>query len=432
MDFVDTFRRWVGRTEAPPEYIRWAALSLLAAACGNRVFLPYRIGNREMKKLANLYCMLLGPSGNFKSFTMNCIEEVLAHTEVAERLRLYRGHITHSGLYDEMRTKKRKKNRKTGEYDTVDLPFAGQFYLLQDEIASDIGSVEMADAFIRAVTKMYHGGVFDDTTRANGHVHLENYSINWLSGSTLDWLVLSVSPATLNGGFFGRTVMVHCDYTDTRIYPGDVKVPDNVEHMFNYLTARVDSVLAMHGAIPLTPEAIEVDRAWYMQQEPPAPGVSDPTMQSSRRQHDLSLKLGLLLAISAERLEVDGETLARAQEMTRQVVAWQRQVLPSIQRGTHGTPQEALLEAVIGASAGITHARLYEGAYRRFSMRAHAVDELVRTWINAGLVAEEKRHGITYYIGAENVKKRDEEAAHNRRADREVSVASKPRPAYRS
>ena len=411
MDFIETYRKWLGKSEAPAAYVEWCALSLIAACIGNRVWLPYKIGNREMKKYGNLYCMLVGPSGNFKSYAIDSVEEVLRGVELERRINIYRGHITNSGMYDAMRTVRRKKNRKTGEYETVDLPHAGQMYLLQDEIASDIGNIEYADALIRALTKMYHGGVFDDATRTNGHVHLEGYSINWLSGSTLDWLVLSVSPATLNGGFFGRTVIVHSDYSEDVIYPGDIQRPANWDSMYAYLTGRVDSLLGMRGPVRLTPAACAVDREWYLTRVRPTAGVSDPTMQSSRRQHDLSLKLALLLALSAEQLEVDDECLARAQEMTNQVVKWQRQVLPSIQKGSHGTPQEVLLEAICGASNGLTHNKLYEASYRRFGMRAASVDDLVRTWQQAGMIVESKRNGTTYYEGVANVERKVREAA---------------------
>lgn len=387
MNFIDAFVTWCGESECPRDYLEWCALSLLATCCGRRIFLPYRVGNSDVKVFLNLYMLLVGPSCNYKSFAISRVLEVLNHVNHATTLNLYSGHVTHAGLYDAMRTVRRRR-RKDGRLETVSMPWASQFFLVCDELANDVGSAEYADLFVRALTKLYHGAPFDDQTRTHGHIHLEGYSLNWLAGTTLEWLVLAINATSLLGGFFGRTIVVNAGYSHLSVYPYDGKRPENWDTLFRYLTARCEELLELTGPVPLSAEAIRVDRAWYLGREKMV--VSDPTMQSSRRQHDLSLKLAALLALAKHDETIDDATLATAQDMTAKVVKWQREVLPAIQKGVHGSPQEALLEMVL---KGVTtqHARLYKVAYDKYGIRASEMDAIVRTWLEAGLVAEQKR-----------------------------------------
>ena len=379
-DFIEAFLEYCGESECPQPYLKWAAFSLLAACCGNRIFLPYRIGNQPIRIYPNLYVMLLGPTANYKSFTVSRIKEVLKHVNYAGRLHVFSGHITSSGMYDEMQTA--RKNRK-GE--TVELGGQSQFYLIQEELANAVGNPEYADALIKALTDLYHLGAFSDRTRTSGLATLENYSINWLPCTTIDWLLLAIQRHTLMGGIFGRLITVNCDYTNKRIYPYDSKKPVDWDILFNYLTARLDAVLDLSGPIKLTPDAIRVDRAWYMSR--PQPIGNDPTMRSSKRQHDLSLKLGMLLAISREKELVDDEMLAEAQDLTTQVVAWQNEILPSIEKGTHGAPHDRILQYILQRGQ-IAHTALYKYVYDKYGIKSFEADKLLQTWLEAGHLVE--------------------------------------------
>lgn len=384
-NFIEAFIEFCGESECPRAYLEWTAYSLLAACCGNRIYLPYRIGNQPIKIYPNLYVMLLGPSGNYKSFAISRVQTILASVDYSKRLNLYSGHVTASGMYDAMQTLKRVRNKDTQTVETTTLEWLSQFYLLNDELANDVGSVEYADLFIRALTKLYHLGPFDDRTRTSGHIHLENYSLNWLAGTTIEWLIMAITRHTLLSGFFGRTVTVHCNYEPRWIYPYDAKKPADWDILFQYLAARCDELLDTKGPIKLTAEAIRVDRSWYMSREKPT--GNDPTMQASQRQHDLGLKMGLLDALARHRDYIDDEMLARAQDLTKQVVQWQREVLPSIQKGTHGAPSDRILQFIL-AKGRISHTALFKYAYDKFGMRAFELESLIRTWLDAGHLSE--------------------------------------------
>jgi hypothetical protein len=404
MDFVNDFKRWVGKSECPPEYLEWAALSLLAAAAGNRIFIPYRIGYDDIEIYPNLYVILFGPSGNFKSFTINKVKKILKKVpDYDKRINLYSGHVTHSGMYDALRTVRRSKSRKTGAVSTTKMPWAGQFYLLQDELARDVGGLEMADQFIRALTGLYHGEAFDDHTRTHGHVHLEDFCINWFAASTLDWAITSISPNTIMSGFFGRIVAVNCGYSKERIAPFQQHRPTDWETNYSRLVGHIDAIMQSEGPIPLSEEAMEIDEKWYMSRERTT--TDDFALQVIQRQHDLALKLSLLLTLSHSDIsinkrtgqiemdvtEISGEDLATAQDMTLRVLKWQKEILPSIRKGAHGTPQEKLLEIILSAEGWVPHTKIFKIAFDKYGMHSAHMEELLNTWQEAGLIECDNR-----------------------------------------
>jgi len=351
--------------------------------------MPYGIGNSSIKIFPNLYVMLVGPSCIGKSFAMSRIQTILQTVDHSETLNLYSGHVTASGMFDAMRTAERRKNPETGKLEVVSMPQNSQFYLLNDELANDVGGVEYADLFIRALTKLYHLEPFDDRTRTSGHVHLENYSLNWIAGTTVEWLILAITRHTLLSGFFGRTVTVYQDHGSERIYPFRRKRPANWDTLYDYITTRVAELLATSGPVRLSEDARRIDESWYMTREMPT--ANDPTMQSSKRQHDLSLKLATLFTLARGGDTVAAETLAEAQDLTSQVVRWQRTILPSIQKGVHGSPTEKALEYLrqrSGDGQWVAHAALYKFAYDKYGIRSPEMEITLRTWLEAGIVEQ--------------------------------------------
>lgn len=398
MNFLDAFVAWVGETEAPKDYFVWSALSLLAAACGNRIYLPYRHGYNDVRVTPNLYTMLVGPSGCGKSFAISRVQEVLnkiKEIDGGRRLNAYSGHITHSGMYEAMRTARQIRDRQTGETRTIEMPWAGQFYLIQDELAQALGGMEYAEQIIRALVGMFNGIPFDDRTRTNGHVHLEDYCINWLAGTNLDWLLAAVSPNTLNAGVFRRTVVVVGDHSGVRIPPNRKERPSGWDRLFPSLVARIDTLLDHEGPIALTHAAEQVDARWYMNME--TLPRDEHGIATIAGRHDLSLKLALLLAVANNEYSISGDLMAEAQDMTNAAVRWQAEIIPLIQKGVIGTASERLLQFILGRDGWLSHARLAKYAYEKLGLDNRKLNTLLQTWLEAGMIRDEQRNGSMWY-----------------------------------
>lgn len=394
-DFIANFLEWSGESECPPEYLKWSAISLLAAACGNRIYTHQWIGHSRMNIYPNLYMILVGPSGNFKSFAMSRVRAILEKTNYSDKLNLYAGHVTHAGLYEAMRAVINKKNRKTGETESTEYPFRKQFYLLNDELANDIGGAEFADMFIKAITELYMLQPFDDRTRSSGHIHIEDYSFNWFGATTIEWLIRAITRDVLVGGFLGRTIIINQGMVDKRIWR--TKPPENYDTLFKSLAYRIDELMVMRGFIPKTKEAWEIERHWYLSRK--TPNESDPTMGAWMRQYTLSIKLSLILCLSRYKEAIDDQDVADAQEMTESIVKWQKSILPSIEKGSNLNSGDRLL-AWVRSRAQVKRAELSKIAYDKYGIHSAELEQLVRTWLDAKFIREQKRPraqgGITY------------------------------------
>lgn len=399
MNFITAFKEWIGPTETPDDFLTWTALSLLAAACGNRITLEYRRGHGLVKVAPNLYIMLMGPSGCGKSFAISKTMEVMDKVKEIDggrRINVYSGHVTHSGMYEAMRTAKTVVDPKTRQRHTIEMPWKGQFYLLQDELAMCLGDAAYAELIIRALTGMFNGAAFDDHTRTNGHVHLEDYCVNWLAGTNLDWLLASVSPNTLNAGFFRRTVIVVGDGAIVRMAPNVAAPrPRGWETLFPSLVARIDYLLDMEGAYQLTEDAAAIDARWYVALPPP--GRDDHGLSVPAGRHDLSLKLALLLAIAHDEDIITGERLVEAQEMAEAAVAWQAQIIPLIRKGAVGAPHDRILQFLLGRDGWLSHPRLAKYAYEKCGIDSKKLGDMLKTWMEAGMIVDKRLNGTTYY-----------------------------------
>ena len=129
------------------------------------------------------------------------------------------------------------------------------------------------------------------------------------------------------------------------------------------------------------------------------PHGDDFTMSSWRNQYDLSLKLATILAVSKHSSYIDDEMLATAQDLTENAVMWQKQLVPSILRGLKGSNEHSLLET-IKERGMVKRSFLSKRALSRFNMKSIELDQIIRTWVDAGLIVEVRKPrsqgGISY------------------------------------
>lgn len=392
-DFITAFREWCGETEAPESYIQWAALSLLAASCGNRIYTKRQFGNDFFKVVPNLYVVTLGPSSNYKSFAQKKVFRILDAIDYSESLSVFRGHITMAGMVDMMNSEHWMTDADGTRHKSVQL-WKKHLYLINDELAACAGNAEFADLFVRYLTAMYFGDCFEDATRTHGHVKLQDFTLNWWATTTVEWLVRSVNPDNLEAGFFRRIIAVNADYSHKRIWRPRVNPKTNV--LFEYLCKRVEELLITTQYIKWTDEADRIAHNWYMSLEEPA--IDDRIGSSYRDQIGLVVKLAVLLAVSQHQTFIDDEIVSDAISLSNQTLKWKRQIEPLLTRGVKGRTEDDLL-SLIQARKQIQRTALTKAAYNKH-VKAGELKGLLDTWIQAGLIEEHRRApnkgGIVY------------------------------------
>jgi len=302
-NLIDLYMAYAGQSEVPPQFHLWCCLSVIASAVSNKVWLEKMPG----KKLTpNLYVALIGPSAIGKG---EAIDAMLNVVRDQPKINFYRGKVTAPGLLDVL-----AMPGKNGR------PSWAHLLLVTPELSWSIGRGEWADGLVKQLTELYGGSIdpVREYTRTRGTtLRITDLCINWIAGTTREWLLSSIPPDSISGGFFGRMVAVPADYNfDLRYYRPIVSA--DWEVILALLRARVAVLSSLAGAFGMTADALANEQKWY--EERPAP--TDPDLQAAyKRQHDLMLKLAMILSLAdGPSLTINSSIIAKAQKLSDSVV----------------------------------------------------------------------------------------------------------------
>ena len=304
------YQHHAGQSEVPTVFHVWCCLALTAACLGDRVWYHKFRGS---KLYPNLYVMLLGPSGCGKGEAINAMLNVMPRATLA-----YQGRATKAHLVDHLA--KLSKNGGPG----------AKVFLITPELLQAVGEGPVAHELVTTLTDWYHGKIeYRDGTRTHGEKILRLLLPNWIAGTTREWLMKTVSVDEVKGGFFGRIVAIEGMYAIERFRRP--LYPDDYDEIVAYLRARFRALTAIEGEFVMTAEAEEVEGVWYAERPMPEDVDLIPTW---RREHDLLLKLSMLLAV-LERSELTIE--ARHVQQAMALCGVSRAALPNLIRSASTT-----------------------------------------------------------------------------------------------
>jgi hypothetical protein len=324
--FFDVYTQSTGTTPIPAKFYRWSALSLVAAVLENRVWIQHY----RQPLMPNLYVLLVGPSGAGKG---SAIDSVLTlwHTLYGEAGRLLRGGLTKQRLLDVLGG--RTTGVIGGQSRVIHVDPNPHPWIVSPELYNALGSGgPVAESFIANLTDLYTYSpvAISEGTRTWGTVTMHDVCINWLAGSTAQWLRRSLSPDAILSGFFGRVVAVEGAYSDQRmtsIYP------PNLDVLLDQCQTHLVRLSRLTGEYTMTDDADEVCNQWMQSRDVPEDEFLRPAHQ---RDLDLLMKLSMLLsAAESDDLVIDRRHVARA----RTLVAEARASLPMLVNLAHATSQ---------------------------------------------------------------------------------------------
>lgn len=252
-----------------------------------------------------------------------------------------------------------------------------------------VGKGEQADSFIKHMTELYTGRDYPlrDGTVTRGEVILRNHCINWLAGTTKEWLMDSVPREAISGGFFGRMVAVegHYDLEHRMTRP---VYPDDYEAVVDHLRQRIELLCHLEGPAEMTGEAREAEEQWYMNR--PAPN-DDTLIPAWKREHDLMLKLAIILCLAdGGDLKITRRHVTNAQELSARV----QRSMPGLIAFAATTSETAAIQIVaeqIRKLNPIQHSTLARWAWHR-GIAAERLREVIETLVQSKQV---KRVGTT-------------------------------------
>ncbi len=409
-DFISLYLRHCGTTEVPREFHRWACLTLIAACVRDHIWIEKHAG---AKLRPNVYTMLVGPSGLGKGQAIDTAARLVADKPA---LNIYYGRTSGQHMADFMgandnrgTASKRRRDEPAPLVPQALLESQSKVFLITEELSLCIGSGSMADDFVKYMTGLYVGSPVPmrDGTRTHGETVLYSPCLSWLAGTTREWLLKSVTPDAIEGGFFARTFLIEEAYDFTKVIVTP-EYPSDLAAIRDELRERLDWLLAVeHARVRVSAKAREVESQWYRSEraEPPR---EDSLLAVWKRRHDLMLKLATLCALSdwTARLRwwldsggtvasecplpvVESHHMLEAQRLLRQAHA----TLPELMRVASVTPATRCEDFVmrhLKRDRAVAHSDLL----RRASARGYAAKDVavaVQSLLQQETVASEQR-----------------------------------------
>jgi hypothetical protein len=254
-----------------------------------------------------MYTLLVGPSGSGKDLA---ISQALAFVKNLQTVKLYAGRATAPYIIDFL---SRSANGRPPLNHS-------RMFLVTPELAMAVGSGNMADEFVKLTTALYGGADYPLTegTRTSGTHIIMNPCLNFLGGTTEEWMMRALTRDAIEGGFFARVAAVkgEVDFANRVLDP---VYPQDYEDVVDHLHMRIKMLTAVEGEFNFAPDAKRIEEQWYMTREVP---YDDSLIPSWMRQHAMILKLAMLLSLmdntdyTPESFVIELKHLRRAQQLS--------------------------------------------------------------------------------------------------------------------
>ena len=243
-----------GKGECPPEFHKWAFISLISALLENRVYTELLL---DQPLYPNLYVFLIGPSGLGKGNSIGGVCTLHRQLEEEGQIRIYRGDATKASLTDLL------SQGEWSEQEGSHKDASARMWLIMDELKNDLGRYQLAQEFIQMMTAIFteSGGDRDSSTRTGGAQKIKGSCVTWLAGSTQDWLLKAIGRDAIQGGFVPRGLYVFQERTSRRIL--SPAYPFDREKVKEFILGELRRIRSLKGQMYLTPNAHIYLKDWY-------------------------------------------------------------------------------------------------------------------------------------------------------------------------
>lgn len=211
-DFFSAYLQYAEGTEPPVNYHRWCCIASIAALLGRDYALPHG----DFILYPNIYCMLIGESGDRKSTAIKMAKkfiteaggypksQVAADKTSKEKFLMDLAGIEDSGKID---PKDVTIDNLWGDTDLESRPPA-EMFIMADEFNEFMGNGNID--FISMLGNLWdYNGVYKSRVKNSSSVSVPNPTISILGGNTPTNFTLAFPPETLGQGFFSRLLLIH-------------------------------------------------------------------------------------------------------------------------------------------------------------------------------------------------------------------------------
>lgn len=304
--FLGKFFEMMDDCETPYAYDFWAALWTLSVAVGRGTF----ISRPHAPVWLNLYVILAASSGvTRKSTAVRRVENlVMRFRECSPDKSIYpvTAKMTTEALLRQM-------SKLSHEHMTIHTP------IIISELVTFMGKEAYLTSMPGMLTDLYDCPDYRESagTVVGGSVQIVNAWVGLLSASTPTWLLNSVNPNIIEGGFTSRCLFIHAEKRKKKIAWGEGKT-HNIEPMIDMMLDIQDMAKNVIGStgIRITPAALKIFSRWYNGRSE----SDDPyTASFEAREDGHILKLAALLGINRNTWEIGADDLNTAIKIIQEI-----------------------------------------------------------------------------------------------------------------
>jgi len=293
--FIGKFMTHMENTETPAIYDIWCALWLLGCAVGGRSIVPRPNAPVNL----NVYAILVATSGVTRKSTAVRVADKIINKfmqQSNEQTPVITTKLSPEAFVAELH----RATEKTGKAHAV---------LCVSELMTILGKEKYVNAMPGLLTDLYDCPQDRRSfgTLVRGATHLKDVHISFLSASTPAWLLESVNPNVVEGGFTSRCVFVCAEKRKKLVAWAEEKERDDSELVDLLLKVRETSMNVRE--IRLYGHALDYFRRWYRKREE----HTDAFRASFESREDAHvLKLAALLSINRNAWKISVDDLQNA------------------------------------------------------------------------------------------------------------------------
>lgn len=359
MKYFEDYFKYIGKTESPMHFHRWASISMLSAWMGRNVWLPFGHSNLYL----NQYILLMGSPGSRKSGAIAPSRKILS---LAGYTRFASEKTSKERFIIDMRNTIDDEDISIEDLEDLVLDAPSETYISNGEFLDFIGRGDMD--FLTLLTNLWDcpEEPYKHPKITGKSIVVEKPTINILGGATVKGLGLAIPPEALGTGILSRLILIHGERTSTRItFPEAVNTDARKAMVDNLLRIRAECV----GEISRSKDASHVlDRMYKEYVELEDPRFAD---YASRRFTHL-YKLCGILAISRCSMEISVEDALAANSILNNAEQRMPKALGEFGLSRHSDTANRVMEILKNSKYPLDHNHLW----KRMAMDFNDINEL--------------------------------------------------------
>lgn len=208
-NFYEDYFLYVGDSESPTIYHRWAAVSMVAAILGRNISFPFGHGSIY----PNVYCLLVGNPGARKGTALKPATNILREIEFNK---LAPQRVSPERFLIEMQAINGHEDIEGLDIEKLNFEEPSEIYVVSEEFGDFIkqGNID----FVNLLTNLWDNLPEYKHPKIHGKsVNIYEPTVNIIGATTQQGIALSLPVEAIGQGFLSRFILVHGEPTGKKI-----------------------------------------------------------------------------------------------------------------------------------------------------------------------------------------------------------------------